>query len=134
MNKSDVVGRVAESAGVARQQAESVIDAFFDTVKSAVKSGDKVSWPSFGSFSGSQRAARTGRNPSTGAAMKIPASKGLKFSAGTVLKEFMNSKAGAAGKKAAPAKKAAATKKAPAKKAPAKKSAPTKATKAAKKR
>ena len=132
MNKSDVIGRVAESAGVARQQAESVIDAFFDTVKSAVKRGDKVSWPSFGSFSGSQRAARTGRNPATGASIKIPASKGMKFSAGSGLKEFMNSKAGA--KKAASGQKAATAKKAPAKKAPAKSSAPTKATKAAKKR
>lgn len=128
MNKSDVIGRVAESAGVARQQAESVIDAFFDTVKSAVKSGDRVSWPSFGSFSGSARAARTGRNPATGASIKIPAAKGLKFSSGSALKEFMNVK-GAGGKKAAPAKKMA-----PAKKAAAKKSTPTKATKAAKKR
>lgn len=130
MNKSDVVGRVAEAAGVAKQQAEGVIEAFFDTVKTAVKGGDRVSWPSFGSFSASQRQARTGRNPSTGATIKIPASRGVKFSAGSSLKEFMNSKSGAAGKKGA-TKKAGTAKKTPAK-APAKSA--TKATKATKKR
>ncbi|MCA1683798.1 MAG: HU family DNA-binding protein, partial [Actinobacteria bacterium] len=104
---------------------------------------DKVSWPGFGSFSATQRTARTGRNPQTGAPVKIPASRAVKFSAGSALKEYMKSsgtakksgaakkkstaptaKAGAAKKSAAPAKKAPAAKKATAaKKAPAKKSA-----------
>ena len=149
MNKSDVIERVASAADVGKQQAERVLDAFFDTVRSAVGGNDKVSWPGFGSFSATQRTARTGRNPQTGEPVKIPASRAVKFSAGSALKDFMKSsggakKSGAAKKKAAaPAKKAPAAKKAssapakkaPAAKAPAAKKAPVKkSTAAAKKR
>lgn len=139
MNKADVIDRVAEAAGVAKQQAEGVLEAFFDTVKSAVRSGDKVGWPSFGAFSASQRNARTGRNPRTGEAVSIPASKAIKFSPGSSLKEYLNPKpaakkaakkaakgAGGTSKKAA-ATKAASTRKAPAKQAPAKKAPAKKA-------
>ena len=130
MNKSELIDAVASSAGVEKRQAESVLNAFFETVRSQAKGGDKVAWPGFGSFSTSKRNARTGRNPRTGAAVKIPASTGMKFTPSSTLKDFLNSKGGTA-KKAAPAKKApakkAATKKAPAKKAGA-------AKKAAKKR
>ena len=126
MNKADVVDRVAGQARVARQQAESVLDAFFDTVRSAAKSGDRVGWPGFGSFSTTQRKARTGRNPRTGEAVRIPATRAVKFSPSSTLKDFLNAgaakKAGGtkkAAKKAGGAKKAAT--KAPAKKAPAKK-------------
>ena len=143
MNKSDVIEQVASKADVGKQQAERVLDAFFDTVRSAVGGGDKVGWPGFGSFSVSQRSARTGRNPQTGEPVKIAASRAVKFSAGSALKEFMKStgakKSGAARKKAAPAaKKASATaaaKKAPAAKATAAKKTPAKkSTAAAKKR
>ena len=121
MNKSDVIERVAGAAGVRRQEAESVIDAFFTTLKSAVREGDKVSWPSFGSFSASERKARTGRNPRTGAEVKIPATRVVKFSPGTALKDFMNTKsrsAAASSKRSGPGKSAgkAAGKAAPAKK------------------
>ena len=66
MNKSDVIQDVAGASGVGRSDVEKVIDAFFDTVRSAVSKGDRVAWPSFGSFSTTQRQARTGRNPRTG--------------------------------------------------------------------
>ena len=147
MNKSDVVERVASAADVGKQQAERVLDAFFDTVKSAVGGNDKVSWPGFGSFSATQRTARTGRNPQTGEPVKIPASRAVKFSAGSALKEFMKSsgsaKKGAAKKKAATPTKAAAkkapaakatVKKAPAAKAAAPKKAPAKKSAAATKK
>ena len=145
MNKSDVVERVASAADVGKQQAERVLDAFFDTVKSAVGGNDKVSWPGFGSFSATQRTARTGRNPQTGEPVKIPASRAVKFSAGSALKEFMKSsgsaKKGAAKKKAAAPTKAAAkkapaasAKKAPAAKASAPKKAPAKKSAAATKK
>lgn len=114
MNKSELVDRVANASSVAKRDAENVLDALFDTVKNAVKGGDQVSWPGFGSFKGSQRSARTGRNPRTGAPVKIPASKGMKFTSSSALKELLNAKGAA--KKAAPAKKASG-KKAPAKKA-----------------
>jgi len=142
LNKSDVIERVANAADVGKQQAERVLDAFFDTVKSAVGGNDKVSWPGFGSFSATQRTARTGRNPQTGEPVKIPASRAVKFSPGSALKEFMKTsgtakKSGAAKKKAAaPTKKASAAsaKKAPAAKAPASKKAPVKKSAAAAKK
>lgn len=90
MNKSDVIERVAGAASVDKQQAERVIDAFFETVKEAVAGGDKVGWPSFGSFSVTQRQARSGRNPRTGEAVAIPASKAVKFSSGSALKQYLN--------------------------------------------
>lgn len=144
VNKSDVIDRVAGTAEVGRQQAERVLDAFFETVKGAVKKGDRVAWPGFGSFSVTQRKARTGRNPQTGAAVKIKASKVLKFKPGIGVKDFLNGASGpkaTAAKKAAPARKAAGAPAAAAKKASAAKKAPvaktaakkaTKATKAAK--
>ena len=132
MNKADVVDRVAGEAGVPRQQAENVLNAFFITVRSAARSGDRFGWPGFGSFSTTQRKARTGRNPRTGEAVKIPATKAVKCSASSTLKEFLNAggakKAGGtkkAAKKAGGAKKAA--RKAPAKKAPVKKAPAKKA-------
>ena len=132
MNKSDVIDRVADAAGVARQQAESVLDAFFDTVRSATKGGDRVAWPGFGSFTTTQRKARTGRNPRTGEAVKIPATKAVKFSPSSALKDYLNTGSGRA---AGGAKKAGAAKKATGKKAAGKKAAGKKAaaTKAAKK-
>ena len=139
MNKSDVIQDVAGVSGVSKSDVEKVIDAFFDTVRAAASSGDRVAWPSFGSFSVTQRQARTGRNPRTGEPVPIAASKALKFSASSSLKSALNpapAKAAKKGGKAAPAKKsAAATKKsaaAPKKAAPAAKAAPAKkaATKA----
>ena len=122
MNKSDVVGAVAEASDVSRQQAETVIESFLSTVKSAVHGGDRISWPGFGSFSSSKRKARTGRNPATGASMKIPASTVFRFSPSGALKEFMNKSRSAAkaSSKAAP-KRTGPAKKAASKAAPAKK-------------
>ena len=107
MNKPDLIERVSGASGVAKRQAEEVLEAFFSTVRSAVKQGDKVAWPNFGSFSLSQRKGRTGRNPRTGEPVKIPASKSVKFSPGTSLREFLNT--GRGGTKAG-ASKAGATK------------------------
>jgi len=127
VNKSDLIDAVANATGAAKGQVEGVLSAFFDTLTTSVKSGDKVSWPGFGSFSMTQRQARMGRNLRTGAPMKIAASKAMKFTSSSVLKEAMNSKVSA--------KKAGAAKKASAKKAPAKKAgAAKKASKASKKR
>ena len=137
VNKSDLVDRVADKAGSTRSQVEGVIEAFFETVRSAAKTGDRVAWPGFGSFSTTQRKARTGRNPRTGEAVKIPATKAVKFSASSTLKDVMNTgsakKAGgakkAAAKKATGGTKKAAAKKTAAKAAPAKKASAAKSTK-----
>jgi len=125
VNKSEVVQDVAGAAGVSRQDVEKVIDAFFDTVRVAVGKGDRVAWPSFGSFSTTDRQARTGRNPRTGEPVPIAASRAVKFSASTALKTALNPPpAKKAAKKTTAAKKSTtAAKKSPASagKAPAKK-------------
>jgi len=90
-NKSELLTDTAARAGVSKTDAESVISAFFDTVIEKTKEGAKVSWPGFGSFSLSKRAARVGRNPQTGAEIQIPASTGMKFTAAKALKETLNS-------------------------------------------
>jgi DNA-binding protein HU-beta len=135
VNKSDVIDRVAGDAGVGRQQAERVLDAFFDTVRSATKGGDRVAWPGFGSFTTTQRKARTGRNPRTGESVKIPATKAVKFSPSSALKDYLNtgsgSKRAAGGAKKAGAAKAGAKKTGAKKAAPATKAAATKASKKA---
>ena len=105
MNKSELVEAIAGGAGVSKTDAEGVLNTFFETVKSSTKSGDTVAWPGFGKFSTSARPARTGRNPQTGAAVKIKASTAMKFSSSSVLKEFLNTKGTA---KKAPAKNASA--------------------------
>ena len=90
MNKSELIDAVASKAGISKSEANETIDAFFEVLTDAVKSGDKVSWPGFGSFSTSQSAARTGRNPQTGEAVKIAASTRMKFTASSALKGELN--------------------------------------------
>jgi DNA-binding protein HU-beta len=92
VNKSELVQTVASSSGADKRSVEGVLGAFFDTVKTQTKSGDKVAWPGFGSFQASQRGARTGRNPRTGEPVKIKASTGMKFTPSSTLKEFLNTK------------------------------------------
>ncbi|HEC08420.1 MAG TPA: HU family DNA-binding protein [Acidimicrobiales bacterium] len=89
--KSELLSEVAEKAGVAKSEAEQVLGAFFEKVTEAVKGDRKVSWPGFGSFSKTHRAARTGRNPQTGDPVEIKASDAMKFTASKALKEEMNS-------------------------------------------
>ncbi len=124
VNKSDVVQDVSGVSGVSKSDVEKVIDAFFDTVRTAVGANDRVAWPSFGSFSATHRQARTGRNPRTGEQVAISASTAVKFTSSSVLKAALNPapvKAAKKGAKAAPAKKSApakaASKAAPAAKA-----------------
>ena len=116
MNKSELVDAVASKADVDKRSAERVLGAYFETVQTAAKGGDRVSWPGFGSFRSVSRAARMGRtSPSDPTPKRIPASTGIKFTPSTSLKEFMNAKGRATTKKAASTGKAAS--KAPAKKA-----------------
>ena len=130
MNKSELVEAVASKADVDKRSAERVLGAYFETVQGAAKSGDRVSWPGFGSFRSVNRSARMGRtSPSDPTPKRIPASTGIKFTPSASLKEFMNSKGRVT--KASGTKKAAA-KKTAAKKAPAKTA--KKATKATKKK
>lgn len=90
MTKAEIVAAVAAATGVSKADAEKVIGSFFDQVVASASAGDKVSWPGFGAFSVSTRAARTGRNPQTGAAVEVKASKALKFSPSSALKATLN--------------------------------------------
>ena len=90
MNKAELVTAVSEQAGTDQATAEKVIGALFETVTSAIKEGDKVSWPGFGAFSASARQARQGRNPATGETITIAASTAAKFSAASALKSALN--------------------------------------------
>lgn len=135
MNKSQLVDKIVADTALGKREVEKVIGAFIDTVQQSVKKGEKVSLPGFGGWSQTQRKARTARNPRTGAAVKVPAGKGVKFTVGATFKDIVAAKRGTAAAKApakkttaakAPARKAAAkatAAKAPAKKAPAKASA-----------
>ncbi|MFM8303983.1 MAG: HU family DNA-binding protein [Actinomycetota bacterium] len=86
VNKSELIDAIAEGGGLSKSQAESALNAMIDAVQGAVASGDKVTLPGFGAWSQSQRSARQGRNPRTGEIVQIPASKGVKFSAGAKFK------------------------------------------------
>ncbi|MEM1288431.1 MAG: HU family DNA-binding protein [Pseudomonadota bacterium] len=90
MNKSEFVSAVADKAGISKGDAGSAVDAVFETITSALSSGDDVRLTGFGNFSVTERAASKGRNPSTGAEIDIPASKRPKFSAGKALKDAVN--------------------------------------------
>ena len=117
MNKTELLDAISARAGLTRAQSEAALDAVVYEVTAGVRSGDAVRITGFGTFKLRERKARSGRNPQTGAAVKIKASKGIGFTAGTKLKSDLNS----SGALAAPAKKAVAKKAAPAKKAVAKK-------------
>jgi DNA-binding protein HU-beta len=87
MNKSDLIGKMATDAGITKTQAQAALNSFISATTSALKSNDKVILVGFGTFSASTRSARTGRNPQTGAEIKIAAKKVVKFKAGAELSE-----------------------------------------------
>jgi DNA-binding protein HU-beta len=90
MNKQELVSAVAEAIGLTKADTEKAVDATFDAITNALKAGDDVRLIGFGSFSVTERAASTGRNPRTGEAIQIAASKNPKFSAGKGLKDAVN--------------------------------------------
>jgi DNA-binding protein HU-beta len=90
MNKADFIASVADSAELSKADAGRAVDAMVETVTKALKKGDTVTLVGFGTFSIRKRAARTGRNPRTGQAIKIKASKNPAFKAGKALKDAVN--------------------------------------------
>ncbi len=87
MTKADLVGKIADGAGITKKQADAALGAMIDAIKGALKKGDSVQIIGFGTFEVRKRAARTGRNPRSGAAIKIKAAKVPAFRAGTGLKD-----------------------------------------------
>lgn len=87
MNKTELISATAQNAGVARKDAERVVNAAIDAITAALSNGDKVQLSGFGSFEVKAREARVGRNPHTKEAIEIPATKVPVFKASKVLRE-----------------------------------------------
>jgi nucleoid DNA-binding protein len=120
VNRSDLVDVVAEAADIEKRRAEAAVTAMLDAIMIDAKAGNRVSIFGFGTFNPTSRAARMGRNPQTGAPVKIAASKSVRFTPASAFKQSLNTRA--------------AAKKAGAKKTAKKAVKATKASKASKKR
>ncbi|MDQ3709738.1 MAG: HU family DNA-binding protein [Actinomycetota bacterium] len=90
MNKSQLADAAADKSGLSKGDTSKALDAVIDSITEALQSGDKVSLTGFGTFEVRDRAARTGRNPQTGAEMQVPASKAPAFKAGKSFKDAVN--------------------------------------------
>ncbi len=90
MSKADLVEKIAKDAGISKAAAEKSVNSFIDGVKNSLKKGQSVTLIGFGTFSVGKRAARTGRNPKTGAVLKIKAKKVARFKPGADLKKIVN--------------------------------------------
>ena len=90
MNKTELIAAMAEQAELSKKDAEKALKAFVDIIGEELTKGEKVQLVGFGTFEVSERPGREGRNPQTGEAMKIAASKSPKFKAGKALKDMMN--------------------------------------------
>ena len=92
MNKAELIDAIAKKTGASKKASEASINAITETISAELKKGGKVQLVGFGSFEVRKRAARKGRNPQTGAEMKIAASKAPVFKAGKALKDTVNKK------------------------------------------
>ncbi len=90
MNKGDLINNVADAAGLTKGQAADAVNAVFNNIQSELKGGGKAAFVGFGTFQTSKRAARDGRNPSTGATIRIAAKTLVKFKAGKALTDSVN--------------------------------------------
>lgn len=87
MNKSELIDKIAESADITKAVAARALDTIVESITSELKAGEQVAIAGFGIFSVKERAARTGRNPATGASIEIPASRVPGFKPGKALKD-----------------------------------------------
>lgn len=90
MKKVELIESVAKKAGLTKADAGRALDAVVESISEALAKGDRVPLVGFGTFATSKRAARTGRNPQTGATVKIPARTAVTFKAGSALKDRVN--------------------------------------------
>jgi len=90
MNKTELIDSIAEKSGITKAAAKIALETFLGDIEATLKKGDRVSLVGFGSWSVSQRAARDGRNPQTGATIKIAAKNVVKFKAGSELSSAVN--------------------------------------------
>ncbi|MBR5765546.1 MAG: HU family DNA-binding protein [Lachnospiraceae bacterium] len=90
MNKTELIAAMAKKADSSKKDTEAALNAFTETIAKTLKKGDKVQLVGFGTFEVTKRAAREGKNPQTGAKIKIAACKAPKFKAGKALKDTVN--------------------------------------------
>ena len=90
MNKTELVDAMSKASGLSKKDSEVALKAFIEVVSDELKKDGKIQLVGFGTFEVAQRAARTGKNPQTGAEVQIPASKAPKFKAGKALKDLVN--------------------------------------------
>jgi DNA-binding protein HU-beta len=90
MNKQELIAKISKDAGITKTNAAAAVDSFFDGITRSLRKGDPITFVGFGTFKTAQRKARTARNPQTGAAIKIPKRRVVRFSAGKALKSAVN--------------------------------------------
>ncbi len=90
MNKTELIDAIAKETKLSKKDSTAALNAFVDVVTKELKKKGKVQLVGFGTFETTKRAARTGKNPQTGAAIKIPASTAVRFKSGAVLKKTVN--------------------------------------------
>jgi DNA-binding protein HU-beta len=90
MNKQEIIAKIAKDTGLSKAAASAAVDSLIDGIKKTLKKGNTITFVGFGTFSVSKRKARLGRNPQTGATVKIAARKVARFKAGKGLKDSIN--------------------------------------------
>ena len=90
MNKQDLISKIAQDTGMTKASAAAAVDSLIDGVTRSLKKGQPITFVGFGTFKTAQRKARTARNPQTGASIKIPKRRVVRFSAGKALKTALN--------------------------------------------
>jgi DNA-binding protein HU-beta len=90
MNKQDLIAKIAQDTGMSKTNAAAAVESFFEGITKSLKKGQPITFVGFGTFKTAQRKARTARNPQTGAAIKIPKRRVVRFSAGKALKTALN--------------------------------------------
>jgi DNA-binding protein HU-beta len=89
MNKQDLIAKIAKDTGSSKAGAAAAVDSLIDGITKSLKKGDSITFVGFGTFKTAQRRARTARNPQTGAAIKIPKRRVVRFTVGKALKEHV---------------------------------------------
>jgi DNA-binding protein HU-beta len=90
MNKQDLITKIAQDTGITKSNAAAAVDSFIEGITKSLKKGQPITFVGFGTFKTAQRKARTARNPQTGASIKIPKRRVVRFSAGKALKQSVN--------------------------------------------
>jgi DNA-binding protein HU-beta len=90
MNKQELISKIAQDTGITKSSAAAAVESFFEGVTKSLKKGQPITFIGFGTFKTAQRKARTARNPQTGAEIKVPKRRVVRFTAGKALKSAVN--------------------------------------------